>query len=267
MNFTISSVSPEGTVANREETGGIGAMGHQPAYIERETEKQNMLSMFVHDMKNPVTTAGSSVSRLLAGKIGLLTDTQRESLSLIKQSLNKLDTLLIQFLDFLRIGSKEYEPVFYPLDIVFALSRNIEDVKVLAEKKHLDIRFEYPEMISPVYADLMMITRIITNLLDNAIKYTGSGGMITVRVQDGDDSVTIQIADTGIGISDNHIREIFNPFYRIRRDSEGSGLGLFIVKTMVEAHKGKISVISIPGKGSTFSFTLPRQIGMYSYAA
>ena len=220
--------------------------------------------MFVHDMKNPVSTAGSYVSRLLSGKTGVLSETQMDHLALVRNSLDKLDTMLVQFLDFLRIESKEYEPVFYPLDIVSALSRNIADMKVLADKKGLDILFEFPEEISPVYADLMMINRIITNLLDNAIKYTDSGGTITVQVLDSDDSVAIQITDTGIGISETHIREIFNPFYRIRRDSEGSGLGLFIVRTMVEAHNGTILVNSIPGEGSVFSFRLPKHIGMFS---
>jgi len=264
MNFKISPVSMESTVSDREEIVGIGVMERQNAFSAHELEIKNLVSMFIHDMKNPVTTAGSSVSRLLSGKIGLLTEIQRDYLSRIKHSLNKLDTLLIQFLDFLRIDSKEYKPVFYPLDIVSALSRNIEDVKVLAEKKGLDILFEYPETISPIYADLMMINRIITNLLDNAIKYTDSGKTITVQVLDSDDRVIIQITDTGIGIPENHIREIFKPFYRVGRDSEGSGLGLFIVKTMVEAHKGKILVKSIPGKGSTFSFMLPKYEGMYS---
>jgi len=264
MNFSISSASGGDVVTGQEEIGGIGAMRRQTALIDREVERQNIVSMFVHDMKNPVTTAGSSVSRLLSGKIGILTETQREYLALIKHSLNKLDMMLIQFIDFLRIESQEYKPVFYPLDVVFALSRNIEDMKVLAEKKGLDILFEYPETISPVYADLMMINRIITNLLDNAIKYTDSGGTITVQVLDSDDSIVIQITDTGIGISESHIHEIFNPFYRVQRDSEGSGLGLFIVKTMVEAHKGRILVKSIPGKGSAFSFTLPKHEGMYS---
>ncbi len=255
----------EGILTNREEIDEIVIMGGQSgSSIDHAKIKQNMLSMFVHDMKNPVSTAGSCVSRLLSGKTGLLTESQLDYLALVKNSLNKLDTMLVQFLDFLRIEAKEYEPVFYPLDIVSALSRNIEDMKVLADKKELDILFEYPEEISPVYADLMMINRIITNLLDNAIKYTDSGGTISVQVLDSDDSVAIQITDTGIGISENHIREIFNPFYRIRRDSEGSGLGLFIVKTMVEAHKGTILVNSIPGKGSAFSFRLPKHIGMYS---
>jgi len=261
MNSHISSAFME---TGSEEIGEIGGMMRQNAFSTHEPERKSMFSMFVHDMKNPVTTAGSSVSRLLSGKIGLLTETQRDHLALVKNSLNKLDTLLIQFLDFLRIESKEYKPVFYPLDIVSALSRNIEDAKVLAEKKELDILFEYPETISPVYADLMMINRIITNLLDNSIKYTDSGGTITVQVIDGVDSIVVQITDTGIGISESHIREIFNPFYRVRRDPEGSGLGLFIVKTMVEAHNGTILVKSIPGKGSTFSFRLPKHMGMYS---
>ncbi|MCL4536018.1 MAG: HAMP domain-containing histidine kinase, partial [Nitrospirae bacterium] len=107
-------------------------------------------------------------------------------------------------------------------------------------------------------ADAMLIGRVITNLLDNAIKYTNPGGAVTISLIDGDGDVIVRLKDTGIGISEDHLPYIFDAFYRGKRDLKGSGLGLSIAKTIVEAHGGRIWVESIPGKGSTFSFTLPK---------
>lgn len=223
-----------------------------------EMKKKNIFCMFVHDMKNPVMSAGVSIARLLSGKMGTLTDVQKDYLTMAKDSLGKMENLLIQFIEFLRIESKEYVPSFYPLDIVTAISRNIDYMKNEASKKDIEILFEHTQTAPSVHADLMMLNSIVSNLLDNAIKYTDAGGSITVRVSDGDDNVEVRITDTGSGIPENHVPYIFNPFFRVQRDTEGSGLGLFIVKSMVEAHGGKIRVESIPGEGSSFSFRLPK---------
>jgi len=103
-----------------------------------------------------------------------------------------------------------------------------------------------------------MIERVITNLLDNAVKYSPHGTMVSVKLNDWSLEVQVQVIDTGIGISEEHLPYIFDAFYRVSRDSEGSGLGLSIAKAIIEAHGGKIWVKSSPGKGSTFNFTLPK---------
>ena len=264
MELNVPSISFEeamtvrGIVKGLEQLREIRPVGLGATQRDAETNKNSAVCMFIHDMKNPVTTAGTSVSRLLSEKIGALTDSQKDYLGLVKNSLNKLEILLTQFMDFLKIDSREYKPIFHSIDIASAVSRNIESMKINAEKKQLGIFFECPDLMAPVSADLMMINRIITNLLDNAIKYTDPGGDISVKVSDTDDSVVIQIMDTGTGIPAQHLSKIFDPFYRVHGDSEGSGLGLSIVKTMVEAHGGNIWVESIPGKGSSFIFTLPK---------
>lgn len=104
-----------------------------------------------------------------------------------------------------------------------------------------------------------MISRVIRNLLDNAIKYTDSGGTVTVKVTARGDEILVSVKDTGVGIPEDHLPHIFDAFYRVRRDAKGSGLGLSIAKTIIEAHGGRIWAESIPAKGSVFSFTLPKQ--------
>jgi signal transduction histidine kinase len=103
-----------------------------------------------------------------------------------------------------------------------------------------------------------MISRVVANLLDNAIAYTDGGGSIHVRLSEKDGELQVSIADTGRGIPEDQLPYIFDAFYRINRDTKGSGLGLFIAKTIVEAHGGRISVESSPGKGSVFSVMLPK---------
>jgi signal transduction histidine kinase len=139
------------------------------------------------------------------------------------------------------------------------LRRNIEAAKIEADKKGITILFNVSGGISPsILADPAMIDRVIANLLDNAIAYTDAGGSISVTLSESEGAIVVSIADTGRGIPEDKLPYIFDAFYRISRDTKGSGLGLFIVKTIIEAHGGRIWMESMTGKGSTFSFTLPK---------
>jgi two-component system phosphate regulon sensor histidine kinase PhoR len=225
-----------------------------------ERERKNILSMFAHDMKNPITTSGGFLSRLLSGKAGALTDKQKSHIETIRDKLYRVSDLLADFLEFSRIEAKAYIPVPRPFDIEKNLRRNVEVAKIEADKKGLTILFEVTGEIPPsILADPAMMDRVISNLLDNAIAYTDKGGTIRVTLLDRGSALLASIADTGRGIPEDELPYIFDAFYRISRDSKGSGLGLFIVKTIIEAHGGRIRAVSTPGKGSTFTFTLPKR--------
>ena len=224
-----------------------------------ERERKNMLSMFAHDMKNPVITVGGFLSRLLTGKGGPLTEKQLNYLEIMSDGLNKLRKFITNFLEFSRFEAKEYQPVPGLFDIERAIKKQMEVARIEADKKDIKIIFETPEnMAAMAKADAMQIDRVIANLLDNAIKYTDSGGRVTIKLLKKDEDIFVQIIDTGIGIPEDHLPYIFEPFYRVTRDSKGSGLGLSIVKMIIEANGGKIWVESMHGKGSNFKFTLPQ---------
>jgi PAS domain S-box-containing protein len=226
----------------------------------RERERKNILSMFAHDMKNPITTSGGFLSRLLSGKAGALTAKQQSYLETMRDELYKVSDLLADFLEFSRIEAKAYIPAPRPFDIEKNLRRNIETARIEADKKRLTILLEAAGDIPPsIFADPAMMDRVFSNLLDNAIAYTDKGGTIRVTLADRDSALLVSIADTGRGIPEDKLPYIFDAFYRISRDTKGSGLGLFIVKTIIEAHGGKIGAASTPGNGSTFSFTLPEK--------
>ena len=215
--------------------------------------------MFAHDMKNPVITASGFLSRLLSEKAGPLTETQRSYLSIMKDELHKVEELIVDFLEFSRFDIKELKPLKSAFNIEDALNHEIECIKSDTEKKNIHIAFEYPENLIPVVsADGKMIKRVIANLLDNAVKYSPHDAGITVKLEDWDQEIMVQVIDTGMGISEEHHPYIFDAFYRVSRDIIGSGLGLAIAKAIIEAHGGKIWVKSTPGKGSTFSFTVPK---------
>jgi PAS domain S-box-containing protein len=224
-----------------------------------ERERKNILSMFAHDMKNPVIIAEGFLSRMLAGKAGPLTDTQKNYLNLTKEELDRLIEMITDFLEFSRFEAQTCKPAPGPFNIAAAINKHIEAAHIEADKKGIQILFEAMEPLNPVInVDAMLISRVITNLLDNAIKYTNDGGMVTISLADNGNEIIIRVKDTGIGISDEHLPYIFDAFYRGIREPKGSGLGLSIARTIVDAHGGKIWVESKAGKGSTFSFTLPK---------
>lgn len=130
------------------------------------------------------------------------------------------------------------------------------------KEKRIQLAIEIPEKISSCLADKTQLGRVLTNLLGNAIKFTPEKGNISIKAKEEKNFLQIDVQDSGIGISEGSLIKIFDEFYRddnaINQKIKGTGLGLSLVKLIVEAHKGKIWVNSKLGKGTTFSFTLPK---------
>jgi signal transduction histidine kinase len=219
-----------------------------------QRERNNMLSMFAHDIKTAVVPSAGFAARILSGK----TRNLDADLAAMKDSLTMAEHLLTSFIEFSRLEKEEYRPVRAAFDIEASVRKQIESARLKAEGKSIKIDSNFSEKPFPaVKADEEMMERVIANLLDNAVKYTDPGGAITIEVQEMDNMILVQVRDTGIGIPEDHIPYIFDAFYRVKGGQRGSGLGLAIAKAIVEAHGGEIRVESTPGKGSTFSFTLP----------
>jgi signal transduction histidine kinase len=224
-----------------------------------ERERRNILSMFAHDMKNPLVTSEGFLSRIISGKAGVLTEKQQNYLEITRDELNRVSQLISDFLDFSKYEAQEYTPILAPFNVHTEIQKNIKTEEMAAEKKQITISLVLPDTAIPmVNADAAMINRVMRNLLDNAIKYTDAGGAVTVKVTDRGNEILVSVKDTGTGIPEGLLPYIFDAFYRVRRDSKGSGLGLSIAKTIIELHGGRIWVESAPAKGSAFSFTLPK---------
>jgi PAS domain S-box-containing protein len=227
---------------------------------KRERERKNILSMFAHDMKNPLAAAGGFLARLLTGKAGALTDSQRKSLGVIQEEFHKLSDLLADFLEYSRVDARQLEPAVRELPVIDHLRRSIDIASVEAKRLGMSIRFEVAATTPDrVRADPSMLDRTMANLINNALAYSGKGSSILVRLSGTPDDLLVSVSDTGRGIPADAMPYLFDAFYRASKSSGSSGLGLFIVKSIVEAHGGRIWVESEENKGSTFSFTLPKQ--------
>jgi two-component system phosphate regulon sensor histidine kinase PhoR len=240
--------------------GGVELFRDISEIKRQERERKNFLSMLVHDMKNPIVIGEGFLNRLLAEKAGSLTEKQKEYLSIVREETAKLQRIVTDFLDFSKFERNQYQPAPAPYNLEEALDHRLEAMRVVAEKKDLHLFFEYDQESLPIIlADAAMIDRVISNLLDNAVKYTEPGGTVTVRLANRTEDVLVEVADTGMGIRPKDLPCVFDAFCRIDKRAEGSGLGLSIAKAIVDAHGGTISVESTPGKGSTFRFTLPKR--------
>ncbi len=218
-------------------------------------ERKNILSMFAHDIKNAIIPSLGFLTRILSGKSRNFTT----DLELVRENLTTAGHLLTTFIDFSRFETEEYKPQLGQFDLEAALIKQVEGLKRQADLKNLKISCSFSEKPFPtIQADGAMINRVIANLLDNAVKYTAEG-IININVLKADGDVLVQVQDTGIGIPEDQLPHIFDAFYRATHEISGSGLGLSIARTIVESHGGRIWVKSTPGKGSTFSFTLPQQ--------
>lgn len=213
-----------------------------------------------HDFRTPLTLVADPVEQLLADKN--LSVEHHRMLSLIQRNVNILLRLVNQILDF-RVyenGKMEYTPV--PVDLLACFEGWNESFLAAARKKHIHFFFEnMPDINYNAMVDIEKMERIYFNLLSNAFKFTPENGKVAVRLsailKEGQACLRFTVANTGALISAEHIRSIFNRFYKIDRHHAGSGIGLALVKAFVELHGGSIAVDSDERQGTVFTIDLP----------
>jgi len=230
---------------------------------ELEIHKRNLISLFTHDLKAPVAISGGFVDRLLQGKAGPLNDKQRSYLQTVRKEIRRLEQYIFSFLDIARIESGQIELSIRPCDFAELVREIVTGFEVRAAEKKIELQLELPPLVDRISADRLQISRVITNLLDNAIKYSDEHSRVQLRVQDNEDRLILEIRDQGPGIGVQDQVHIFDHFYRIedkRQDVHGTGLGLAAVKAIVEAHSGRVWMHSTPGTGSSFFISLPKDL-------
>ena len=213
-----------------------------------------------HDFRTPLTLVADPVEHLLADKT--LSDDQHRMLLLVQRNVNILLRLVNQILDFRKYenGKMEYTPV--PVDILSSFKGWNESFLAAARKKHIHFSFDnMPDTDYHTLADVEKLERIYFNLLSNAFKFTPENGKVTVRLsaltKEDDQWIHFTVSNTGSMISAEHIRNIFDRFYKIDMHHAGSGIGLALVKAFVELHGGTISVESDEKQGTVFTVDLP----------
>jgi len=243
-------------------TGGLGILIDATEIKKAEIQRQNIISMFTHDLKAPVAIAGAYLFRIIDGKAGELTDRQMQYLMAVKKEILRLDGYIHGFLDAMRFQMGQIPLYSMPCSIEKILHEIMEGFQVKASEKNISITLDLPKVLPPsVPIDKQQFERAVSNLLDNAIKYSPEESEVVIRATGKEDFILFEIRDQGHGISREDLPHIFDFFYRCKDRAsqvEGAGLGLAIVKGIIESHGGKIWAKSVLGKGTSFFFTIPK---------
>jgi signal transduction histidine kinase len=230
----------------------------------RNEEICTFYHMLSHELKTPLTAAREFVAIVIDGLAGPINETQREYLGIAKESCDQMNLGLNDLLDVARLdtGKLHIEPRLAAMATV--VKRAVTMMLPMAQSAEIGLSYQVEPALPDIMMDARRIMQVLTNLIGNALKFTPSGGQVTVRVtplppeQDG---ILVAVCDTGRGIAPELRSRIFERLYQAREENEvfegGLGLGLYICREVVKLHRGEIWVESTPGQGSTFFFTLP----------
>ncbi len=226
-----------------------------------EAAKAQFIQVATHELRAPVTVAQSLVRGVLQGYAGEMTEKQAEVFTRISRRLDGLENLINDLLDLAAGKAPQLAEQEGPVLLNASVGRAILLLQPRAEEKRLALRLEPCRTPLIVWGTEDGLDRIFANLVSNAVKYTPSGGAVTVTVRKTDGQAQVEVADTGIGIPEEALPHLFEEFYRAPNakalDEVGTGLGLAIVRDLVERYKGRIEVKSKLGHGSTFTVTFP----------
>ena len=222
--------------------------------------KTEFISTVSHELRTPLTSIGGYVKVVLSEDAGSVNDTQREFLEIVDRNVDRLGRLIDDLLDAEKMVSGRFEVKKERNALGPVLADCVQTVAVIAKKKGLSIHLPSVPAEIEVLAERPRLFQIFMNLLHNAVKYTDTGG-VEISVQVTDFSAIVRLKDSDIGLTEDERRQIFDRFYRTRSglssSESGTGLGLTIVRGLVESFGGQVLVESAPGQGTTFTVSLP----------
>lgn len=251
----LSDVNKEVLEWARDNRQEIDQLKQQAEY------RKEFIGNLAHELKTPAFSIQGYLLTLLEG--GLEDPSiNRNYLQRADKNLDRLINLINEMDEITKLESGEtpIEPVKF--DLVELTKEVIEETEYKAQKSEITLELIAPKKNISVYADKDKIAQVLTNLVVNSIKYGKEGGKTSIKFYDMDENILVELEDNGVGIAEEHLPRLFERFYRVdksrSRHQGGSGLGLSIVKHIMDAHKQTINVRSTEGEGSTFSFTLAK---------
>jgi nitrogen-specific signal transduction histidine kinase/putative methionine-R-sulfoxide reductase with GAF domain len=265
-----SGAHPPNRIVDFSLTPLVGPAGRQVLLVGRdvtaaramEQVKGQFLSMISHELRAPLQTINGFMDLLLSGSDGDLSEQHRELLQRARAGSEHLTSLVDDLLFISRRDAGQFSLNLREIDLGRAIVETVEEMELMAVAVPVTLTFESPRSLPLVRADETRMRQVLRNLVSNAIKFTPPGGRVTVSTQVVEGQLALSVRDSGVGISDEHQVHIFERFYQVdpTRDHgrfQGQGLGLAIVRIIVEGHGGKIQLSSSLGQGSTFTVLLP----------
>jgi signal transduction histidine kinase len=224
--------------------------------------KSDFLAMMSHELRTPLSAIIGYASLLADGVTGDISDAQQRQVARISASARHLLALIEDVLRFTQLEARSSRPELRPIDVADVVREAATMIEPIVLPQGLMFEVELPAGPLEAVSDARHLRQILLNLLGNAVKFTPSGGRITMRASERDDEIELSVSDTGIGIAPEHHTMIFEPFQQVdqrySRRVGGVGVGLSIVRHLVQGLGSSVSVNSTPGRGTTFIVRLPR---------
>ena len=231
--------------------------------LNRKTSE--LVSSVTHELRSPLTSINMYIDLFFNGAAGPLNDTQKEFLNIMKDSSKRLTAFINDLLDLAKIEQGKIAINKQPFDLRSTILEVLELIRPQAHEKKIKLKLVIPSDLPKVFADPEKTKQVITNLVNNSIKFTPEEGNVTVEAKDIKIGyIQVSVIDTGMGIPKDKLDSVFEKFVQVEeakknvKGQKGTGLGLAIAKGIVEIQDGKIWIESEPGKGTKFHFTIPR---------
>jgi signal transduction histidine kinase len=234
--------------------------------LEQLTElnqlKANFIANISHELRTPLTQIKGYLDIVSDEALGTLNTRQKEAISVVKKAEERLERLIDDLIQFSLVSRGDLSLNMHQVDPIGLIRSSVERSRTKAAQLNIDLKVENPQTLPSFYADEDKLGWVLNQLLDNALKFTAAGGTVCIGCYQVDDGmVGFSVKDTGIGIPGSRINEIFEPFHQLdgstTRKYTGTGLGLAMVRKIIEAHGSQINVQSEVGHGSTFDFQFP----------
>lgn len=224
--------------------------------------KDELISTVSHELRTPLSIIKEGINLILDEVAGRITPKQKQLLTISRQNIERLSNLINDLLDISKIEANKVVLKKGLADLKSFIKNSILPFRSIAEDKGISLGYEFPDREISVFMDVEKIGQVLNNLISNALKFSRQSGKITVSARENPDNIQVDVCDTGVGISKQDLGKLFYKFVQVGRSygpgEKGTGLGLAISKGLVELHGGRIWAESELGKGSKFSFVIPR---------
>lgn len=243
-------------IRNNDEIGELSRVFNDMADELENSEaiKNDFISSVSHELRTPLTAIKGWSETLQAGYDE---DTYRKGMTVITHETGRLEGMVEELLDFSRIQNGRFTLQMANIDIIAELDDALLIYTDKARKENKTIHYTEPEFLCVVYGDKNRLRQVFINVIDNAIKYSDPGGSVDISVEKGADTLTITVADTGIGIAATDLPKVKAKFYKADNTRRGSGIGLAVADEIISMHGGTLDIDSVLGKGTTVTITLP----------